>query len=63
MLVGAEADADPVAGADRAGPLHVVAVDLDLSAGDRLRGEGTGLEEACGPEPLVEPDAVVRVVG
>jgi hypothetical protein len=57
VLVGAEPDAELVAGLEQLGRLGAIAADEDLAGGNGIGGEGARLEEAGGPEPLVDPDA------
>src|SRR5258706_8224274 len=48
-------DPDHVAGTHRLGRLARLVVDVDLAARTRAGGEAACLEEARGPEPLVDP--------
>ena len=58
MLIGTEPQADLVAGLDRLGGFGALAVHLDLAAGNCLGGERPRLEEARGPQPLVDSHPV-----
>ena len=55
---GAGIDAEEVSGLDGAGGLGGEAVGEDAAEVAGAGGEGAGLEEAGGPEPLVDADAV-----
>src|SRR5690606_899856 len=66
-FVGADPDRQPIADTQRPCRFDPLVVDLDLAAFDRLRGQRASLEEARGPQPLVDAYAarfgVVRVDG
>src|SRR5829696_2369020 len=61
VLVGAEAHAHPIARLEQLGGFDAFAVDLDLAGGDGICGQRAGLEEAGGPEPLVDADSALLV--
>jgi hypothetical protein len=56
----ADRDVERVADAQIARRLDGVAVELDVAAMDRLRGERAGLEEAGAPQPFVDAQAGER---
>src|SRR5262249_61154258 len=56
----ADVDGELVAAADVFRRLHARPVQLDAPAVDRLGGEAARLEEARGPEPLVDAEALGR---
>jgi len=49
-------DVEHVSGVEFAGRLGGLSVDLDAAEVTGAGGEGTGFEESCGPEPLVNAD-------
>src|SRR5215211_393564 len=54
---GADRDLEPVPDADGSGRLHALAVDVYVPAGDSVARRASRLEEARGPQPLVDPRA------
>ena len=61
-LVRAVANFQSVAKADEAARSCTVVIYLNFTAGNRLRRQRPGLEEARGPKPLVESDLLVLCV-
>jgi hypothetical protein len=53
----ADANRQPIAVSDLVGGFGALAVELDLTPVDRLRGQRPRLEESRRPQPLVEPRA------
>jgi hypothetical protein len=56
-------DGEKIAGHDCLGGFGAPATDVDVAAGNRIGGEAAGLEEARGPQPLVQASGIEALAG
>src|SRR5438094_9642081 len=61
-LVRAAPNVQFIADANNAARFCAVFVNFNLATTDRVRGQGACFEEACCPQPLVEPEGFLTVV-